>query len=64
MDSDKKRLRKKRTVEAAIVIGFAIIFAAPSLLKGGVDFTPFLFKMIIVSAASVIASLVIALTVK
>lgn len=56
MDSDKKRLRKKRTVEAAIVIGFAIIFAAPSLLKGGIDFTPFLFKMIIVSAAAFIVN--------
>lgn len=52
MDCDSNNQRRQRIVEVAIVLGFAIIFAAPLLIKGGVVFVPYLAKMLIVSAAA------------
>lgn len=48
-----KQLDKKRLAwEASIVLGFGIIMASPSILKGYVDILPYVVKMSIVCASA------------
>lgn len=48
-----KTLTSKRTwLEIAIMAGFAVIFAAPSLIKDGVYFLPLVVKMLIVCVSA------------
>lgn len=44
--------KRRLAMEAAIVLGFGIIMAAPSLLKDYVDFVPYVVKMGIVCATA------------
>ncbi len=52
MKAEKSKSVRRTWLEVAIVVGFALIFAAPSLLKEGAVFIPLLVKTSLVCAAA------------
>ncbi len=52
MEQSKTLTSKRAWLEIAIMAGFAVIFAAPSLIKDGVYFLPLVVKMLIVCVSA------------
>ncbi len=52
MEQSKTLTSKRTWLEIAIMAGFAVIFAAPSLIKDGVYFLPLVVKMLIVCVSA------------
>ncbi len=56
MLNNKAITSRRLWLEVAIVVGFAVIFAAPSLIKDGVYFLPMVVKMLIVCVSAFIVN--------